>query len=264
MKFAAGSFFNSSFHENIRLAAEYGFKGIEMLSWWDVEAELTRQTLDRYDMTLSAILLGSRDKATHAATSWRHGMVYEDAVEPIVQAFRETAYAAHKLGVSNIVMITGAERDDVSRDAQLENCVTALRTIAPMAEAEGVKIVVEPLNRLVDHPGYFLNTSADAFDLVRAVDSDAVRVLFDIYHQQITEGNLIRNITENIDLIGHFHIADNPGRCEPGTGEINYPKVFEAIKKAGYDGWLAFECGRTVESHEMAEKMRALTALYER
>lgn len=264
MKFAAGNFFSTSFYENIRLAAEYGFKGIEMLGWQDIDLELTRETLTKYDMNISAILLGSRDKTTHEATSWRHGMVYEDAVEPIVQSFRETAYAAGILGVRNIVMITGAERDGVSRDVQLENCVKALRTIAPMAEAEGLCIVVEPLNRLVDHPGYFLNTSADAFELIRRVDSPAVRVLFDIYHQQITEGNLIRNITSNIDLIGHFHIADNPGRCEPGTGEINYPKVFEAIKEAGYGGWLAFECGRTVESDEIAEKMRALTAPYER
>lgn len=264
MKFAAGSFFNTSFYENIRLASEYGFKGIEMLSWQDIDLELTRDTLLKHDMTLSAILLGSRDKTTHAATSWHHGMVHEDAVEPIIKAFRETAEAAKILGTKNIVMITGAERDDISREAQLENCAAALRTIAPMAHEAGLCIVVEPLNRLVDHSGYFLNTSADGFKLIKMVDSPAVRVLFDIYHQQITEGNLIRNITENIDLIGHFHIADNPGRCEPGTGEINYPKVFEAIKKTGYDGWLAFECGRTVSAEEMAKNMRSLTMPFEK
>lgn len=263
MKFAAGNFSTGSFYDSIRFASQYGFKGIEMLAWWDLDLELARNTLRENEVTLSATLLGSRDKATHEATSWYHGMVYEDAVDAIVKAFHETAEAAHIIGTRNIVMITGNERSDISREAQTENCVKALRTLAPIAEAEGLTIVLEPLNRLVDHKGYFLNTSADAFELIRKVDSRAVRVLFDIYHQQITEGNLIRNITSNIDLIGHFHIADNPGRNQPGTGEINYPKVFEAIKNSRYDGWLAFECGRTVSSDEMARTMRELTLPYE-
>lgn len=263
MKFSAGYFFNVPFHENIRLVAEYGFSAVEMLSWQELELEETARVLRENGVTLSAILLSSRSSEIREAVGWKHGIVWEDAREAFVRAFHETADAAEILGAPNIVVITGAERTDASREEQMENCAAALSSVADEAAARGLTLVVEPLNRLVDHEGYFLNTSADAFHLIRRVDSPAVRVLFDIYHQQITEGNLIRNIRDNIDLIGHFHIADNPGRNQPGTGEINYPRVLEAIKSSGYDGYLAFECGSTLPPEELAREMRALTSPYE-
>ena len=133
--------------------------------------------------------------------------------------------------------------------------------IAQELKDAGVTIVLEPLNILVDHAGHFLTTSKEAFEMVKEVNNPYVKVLFDIYHQQITEGNVIRNITENIDLIGHFHIADNPDRNEPGTGEINYINVFKAIKKAGYDRYLAFECGRTVDIPTLMENMKPYIAI---
>jgi hydroxypyruvate isomerase len=89
----------------------------------------------------------------------------------------------------------------------------------------------------VNHKGYYLATSAEGFEVIREVGSPAVKLLFDIYHQQITEGNLIANIRAGIDLIGHFHTADNPGRNELGTGEINYRNVFKAIEETGYQGF---------------------------
>ena len=130
--------------------------------------------------------------------------------------------------------------------------------MAPIAGEYGVTIVLEPLNKIKDHKGFSLNTSADAFVIVDEVGSPALRALYDIYHQQITEGNLIPTITANIEKIGHFHIADNPGRCQPGTGEINYNNVFAAIKKAGYDRYLAFECGTTLPVDELCREMHAL------
>ena len=101
--------------------------------------------------------------------------------------------------------------------------------------------MVEPLNILVNHRGYFLSQSKEAFQIIDEVGSSNVKILFDIYHQQISEGNLIANITANIDKIGHFHVADNPGRHEPGTGEINYTNVFAAIRKTGFDGFVGME-----------------------
>lgn len=263
MRFSAGCFFDADFNENIRLAAQHGFRAIERLSWRELELEATRDVLRENGVELSAIMLESEDEGVREAIGWNHGIVWEDAAEPFVRAFHETLHAAVTLGAKNIVVITGAERKDVSRAVQRDNCIAALRSVADEAQAAGVTVALEPLNRLVDHKNYFLNTSAEAFDIIRAVNSPAVRVLFDIYHQQITEGNLIRNIRENIELIGHFHIADNPGRNEPGTGEINYPRVFEAIRESSYDGYLAFECGSTVPPERLAEAMRALTLPYE-
>jgi hydroxypyruvate isomerase len=111
--------------------------------------------------------------------------------------------------------------------------------------------------------GFYLVTTEQAVKMIKAVDSPNCKILFDIYHQQISEGNVIRNATENIDLIGHFHIGDNPGRREPGTGEINYDNVFRAIRDAGYNRYLAFECGRSVPLPELCVNMHNLIDKYD-
>jgi hydroxypyruvate isomerase len=100
---------------------------------------------------------------------------------------------------------------------------------------------VEPLNIRVDHAGYFLSRSDEAFAIIDQVGSPQVKVLFDIYHQQITEGDLIRRIRANIGAIGHFHAAGSPGRHELDDGEIDYPKIFEAISSLGFEGDIAME-----------------------
>ena len=101
--------------------------------------------------------------------------------------------------------------------------------------------MIEPLNTLVDHPGYYLTQSAEAFDIIDAVDSQHVKVIYDIYHQQIMEGNLIPTITQNINRIGHFHSAGHPGRHELDCGEINYPDIIQAIAQTEYKGWFGVE-----------------------
>jgi hydroxypyruvate isomerase len=119
-------------------------------------------------------------------------------------------------------------------------------------------LVWETLNVLVDHPGYFLVYSADGSELVKRTDRPAVKFLFDIYHQQISEGNLINNIRKYIHEIGHFHFADNPGRHEPGTGEINYRNVFKAIHDAGYRDIVAceFSISRTSSKEKVLDVLK--------
>jgi len=99
----------------------------------------------------------------------------------------------------------------------------------------------------VDHMGYYLATSAEAFEMVDEVGSPALKLLFDIYHQQITEGNLTANLTRNAAKIGHLHVADVPGRHEPGTGEINYRNVFAALLKCGWEGYAGLEYAPSTE-----------------
>jgi hydroxypyruvate isomerase len=103
-----------------------------------------------------------------------------------------------------------------------------------------------------------LSSAPEAFAIVREVNSPDVKVLYDIYHQQITEGSLIYNIRRYIDEIGHFHVGDVPGRNEPGTGEINYRNVFRAIAETGYSGYVVFECGKTEPVEVVTKKMFAL------
>ncbi|MCD6289109.1 MAG: TIM barrel protein [Anaerolineae bacterium] len=154
----------------------------------------------------------------------------------------ETSFdAARKLGCSTLIVLTGNERPGVPRSEQIDAVVSALRQAAPIAERAGMTLVLEPLNTLVDHKGYLLSSSDEGFDILDRVGSPAVKLLFDIYHQQIMEGNLTARLTSHVDQIGHVHIADVPGRYEPGTGEINYRFVLEQLAKAGYNRFVGME-----------------------
>lgn len=148
---------------------------------------------------------------------------------------------ANELGITNLIVVTGQERMDASREEQHNNIVTALKKAACVVEKENMNLVLEPLNVLINHKGYYLATSKEGFEIIKEVNSPKVKLLFDIYHQQITEGNLLSNILGNIDLIGHFHVADTNGRHEVGTGEINYKNIFKAIEKTNYDGFVGLE-----------------------
>ena len=264
MKFAAASgWFSGPLSDSIKLVHDSGFGAIEHLVWKGLDLNFVSCLLSEYSIINTALFFATEDECSNKLASWRHGMVYEDAKPHVLKAVRETVTAAKCLGTPNIIMITGDERSDISREYQFENCVSTLKEAAKIAEAEGITLCVEPLNRIVDHKGYFLNTSKDGFDLIRAVDSPSVRLVFDVYHQQVTEGNIIRNLTENLELIGHIHIADNPGRNQPGTGEINYNNVFTALKNSSYDKFIAFECGTTVPLDKLLLDMKMLIKPFE-
>lgn len=132
---------------------------------------------------------------------------------------------------------------------QTANVVESLKQAAGLLEPHGLTMVLEPLN-FRDHPGLFLSTSPQAYELCKAVDSPSCKILFDIYHQQIQEGNLIPNIEQCWDEIAYFQIGDNPGRKEPGTGEINFRNVFKFIYDLGYEGILGMEHGNSIAGKE--------------
>ena len=133
-------------------------------------------------------------------------------------------------------------RQDISY--QTANVVETLKQATNLLEPHGLVMVLEPLN-FRDHPGLFLKESPHAYEICKSVDSPSCKILFDIYHQQIQEGNLIPNIESCWDEIEYFQIGDNPGRNEPTTGEINYINVFKYIHSKGYDGILGMEHGNS-------------------
>jgi len=135
---------------------------------------------------------------------------------------------------------------------QTSNVVETLKRACDILEPHGLVMVLEPLN-FRDHPGLFLTESPQAFQICKAVDSPSCKILFDIYHQQIQEGNLIPNIDDTWDEIAYFQIGDNPGRKEPTTGEINYKNVFKFIYEKGFDGILGMEHGNSIQG-ERGEK----------
>ena len=144
----------------------------------------------------------------------------------------------------------------------MASCVAGLRAAVPILERHDVSIIVEPINTIATRPGYFLTRASEGFRMLERVGSSRVRLLFDIYHQQAQEGNLINLIRDHIDQIGHFQIGDHPGRHQPGTGEINYGNVlrtvYELQQEGRYKGFAALEYHPTVP---LAETMRAVRRL---
>ena len=135
---------------------------------------------------------------------------------------------------------------------QTAHVIESLKMASELLEPHGIVMVLEPLN-FRDHPGLFLSESPQAYEICKAVDSPSCKILFDIYHQQIQEGNLIPNIEKSWDEIAYFQIGDNPGRKEPTTGEINYQNIFKYIHQKGYKGILGMEHGNSIEG-AMGEK----------
>jgi len=251
----SGGWVPGTYAEKIRAAAALGYKAIEPLPWMGQDLQAARAASDETGCYISGIIVQSADQATADLMRWQHGIVHEDAREAFVRAMGETVEAALTLGCTTIVVTTGNERADVSREIQHANVVEALRAALPVIEGTGIQLVLEPLNVLVNHKGYYLTTTAEGAEIIREVDSPQVRLLYDVYHQQITEGNLIETIRRYIDVIGHFHTGDVPGRKEPGTGEINYKNVFAAIAETGYEGYVVFECGLTEPVEVVTKKM---------
>ena len=161
-----------------------------------------------------------------------------------LKEIQESVEVARRVNAKWMTVVPG--HLDLKKDMgyQTANVVESLKRAADMLAPHGLTMVLEPLNPR-DHPGLFLTKAAQAYQICKAVDSPACKVLFDIYHQQITEGNLIPNIENSWDEIAYFQIGDNPGRKEPGTGEINYLNVFKYIHSKGYRGILGMEHGNS-------------------
>ena len=142
-----------------------------------------------------------------------------------------------------MTVVPGAFDDSQEEGYQTANCIELLRRCSEVLEPHGLVMVLEPLNWWANHPGLFLRKTAQAYNICRAVQSPSCKILFDIYHQQVQEGNLIPNIDRAWDEIGYFQCGDNPGRNEPGTGEINYHNVFRHIHRKGFTGVVGMEHG---------------------
>jgi hydroxypyruvate isomerase len=148
---------------------------------------------------------------------------------------------ARDLGCPTLFVTSGNERAGSTRQEQHDAIVAGLRAVAPSAEGAGVTIVLEPLNILVDHAGCFLASSDEGAAIVQEMDSPAIRLLFDIYHQQVTEGNVSARLEAYRDLIGHIHIAGVPGRHEPGSGELHYPFLMAQLRAWPYTKYVGLE-----------------------
>jgi len=223
---------------------EHGFHGLEYYGWWDLDLAKIAKEQERIGVGISG-------------TCARYfNLVDASLREQYIDGIKQTIEACKILNVKSIITQTGNEMPGVPREVQRANMVETLKQVAPLCEQAGVVLEVEPLNGLVDHVGHFLQRSDESVDVIDQVDSPHVKLVFDVYHQQITEGNVIRNATNYIGRINHYHIADNPGRKQPGTGELNYVNILQAIRNTGFDGFVGLECGYTIDTDEAIEQFK--------
>ena len=227
------------FLDRIAKVSEIGLSAFEFWGWGSKDINEIKGRKQKHGLEIAAFGVDPRVNIVDRGTT-----------DSFVRAVEDSVRIAHELGCKTLIATTGNELKDVPRGQQHENIVKCLKGAATTVQREKVTLVLEPLNILVDHKGYYLSSSSEGFDIVREVGSPNVKLLYDVYHQQITEGNLISTIARNIDMIGHFHAADVPGRHEPGTGEINYANVLKAISDAGYEGYVGLELKPTKDSRQ--------------
>ena len=241
---ASALFSKAPLQEGIALVKQAGFDVCECWSWWDKDLAAVKVALEKNSVRLSAMctrFVPLNDPAKR---------------QEYLDGLAETLEAARLLGCQTIISQVGQDQPHLSREEQMQSIIDGLKACVPVLEKAGVTLVIEPLNTRYDHPGYFLARSDEAFAIVREVNSPHVKVLFDIYHQQITEGNLIPNITDNAEWIGHIHMAGHPGRHEPfGRNEIHYPSVLGALKDAGYTGAVGLEYFPQMDAMESLQKL---------
>ncbi|TLF48138.1 hydroxypyruvate isomerase [Halomonas urmiana] len=238
-KFAANLsmlFTEVDFLDRFEAAAKAGFKGVEYLFPYDVEAAEIRKRLDDNGLTQVLFNLPAGD--------WGAGergiACHPDRVEEFRSGVDRAIAYAKVLGNTQVNCLAGIKPEGVSDDQARQTLVENLRFAAEKLAAEGILLIAEPINTR-DIPGFFLNRTAQALALFDEVGSNNLKLQYDIYHMQIMEGDLAPTIEANLARIAHVQLADNPGRHEPGTGEINYPFLFAHLDRLGYDGWIGCE-----------------------
>jgi hydroxypyruvate isomerase len=238
-KFAANLsmlFTELDFLARFAAAARCGFAGVEYLFPYAYAKEQLVEQLHQH--RLAQVLHNL------PAGTWERGergiACHPDRVREFQEGVARAIDYARALGCRQINCLAGIAAQGVSASRAREVFVDNLRYAAPRLAEHGIKLLIEPINTF-DIPGFFLTNTAQALAIVDAVDHPNIYLQYDIYHMQLMEGNLANTIDKNLARIAHIQVADVPGRHEPGTGEINYPFLFQHLDAIGYQGWVGCE-----------------------
>lgn len=224
------------FLDRFEQAAKADFKAVEFLFPYAWPAEEIRRRLDAHKLELVLHNLPAGD--------WDAGergiACHPDRVSEFREGVAKAIAYAKVLGVPQLNCLVGKVPDGVSADVLRKTAVDNLRFAAAGLKAAGLRLLIEPINTF-DIPGFYLRGTAQALSLLDEVGADNAFVQYDIYHMQRMEGELAATLQKQLARIGHVQLADNPGRNEPGTGEINYAFLFAHLDRIGYDGWIGCE-----------------------
>lgn len=235
----------TDFIDQIKFMADQGFRGIEdngLLGRPAVEQDRIGKTLSQLGMTMGVFVIDGGDNWKTSLTTGK-----QEFIDNFVKTCKISVEAAKRVNAKWATVVPGFYDRRTPIGLQTAHVVEALRRGAEILEPSGLIMVLEPLS---DTPELFLRTSDQTYEICKAVKSPSCKILYDIYHMQRNEGNLINNIDATWDEIAYFQIGDNPGRKEPTTGEINYKNIFKHIYDKGYRGIMGMEHGNAKEGKE--------------
>jgi hydroxypyruvate isomerase len=216
------------FEERIRNAAALGYPAIEFWAWKSKDLDAIAALSEE---------LGIEVAQFTAASSFNN----PKRLDRFLAAVKEACDVAKRLKARKATVVAGNNVKGMTEPEMHDQCIVALKKAAPIVEDHHLMLIVEPLNIRVDHKGQCLYRSGDAVRICREVNSPMVKINWDLYHQQITEGDLCGHLREGIDQIGYVQLADHPGRHEPGTGEIHYNRVLKEVYELGYRDYVGLE-----------------------
>lgn len=219
---------DKDFFQALKKIKASGYDHFEFWSWWDKDVNKIKRVKEELGMTITTFctkFISLTDPTKR---------------EAYLEGLKESIEVAKELGCKQLITQAGDDTKE-ERSIQHQSLVEGLKLCAPLLEENGITLLVEPLNTRVDHAGYYLYSSDEAFEIIDQIGSPNFKVLFDIYHQQIMEGDIISRVSKNIDKIGHFHLAGVPGRNELHYGELNYHYILKAIASLQFEGYIGLE-----------------------
>ena len=229
-------FNEAPFTERFELAAKAGFAAVEFLFPYDYPAAQLRELLERNRLRLVLHNLPAGDWAAGE----RGIACHPGRIDEFRAGVAKAIGYAQALGVAQLNCLAGIRPAGVTDTDARRTLVDNLKFAAAQLKAAGIRLLIEPINTY-DIPGFFLNRTQQAIDIIAETGSDNLFLQYDIYHMQRMEGELAKTIEKNLGKIAHLQLADNPGRNEPGSGEINYAFLFAFLDRIGYDGWIGCE-----------------------
>jgi len=231
-------FADRPFVERMRAASALGYSAIEFWDYRKKDLTAIMETAAQFNLTIAA-MSGNR----------RHALIDPDARAGLMAEMVEVFAVAQQLGCGHLMMLSDVLAADgsaapsrpLSNEEKFESVVEGLRALAHQAVDVGLVLLLEPLNTTLDHRGCFLNSSRVGFEIIRQVDSPQVKLLYDIYHMSMMSEDVIAQIESHLNLIGYLHVADIPGRHQPGTGRIDYHAIADWLKRLRFDGFIGME-----------------------
>ena len=238
-------FGDMDFCEGLRRVKALGYDAAETYNWKGLDFDAVRRTCEETGVELLSMCTSEfRMTDPTFRQAWLDGL-------------EESCQAANRMGVKRLITQVGQDTG-APREQQHAAIVETLNLARPILEKSGVTIMLEPLNTLVNHPGYYLWSAVEGFEIIREVNHPLVKLVYDIYHQQVMEGNIIPNITKNLDCIAHLHSAGHPVRNELQYGENDYKVIFAAVDKAGYTGACGLEYRPLMDPEESLREAKRL------